>query len=219
MGRLRKLFWGPRPASPAASAPSAPLPSNSGEQTPAAVPEQPPLVDDAQDDTEDKTTGGDGKTSGSLAIRTAAADDVSTGVRGRLWMEAYEIFQQKNADLAADYSKHIESQKVKDGDRINNAAEDATDVAPLKPDAMTKLVTDLVDARAGKQWKISVSNKSIIVRDQVQKLAKFLTWSNGIVKDALSSQPYAALAWSAVSILLPVCFATPPSFRLQKAKR
>jgi hypothetical protein len=34
--------------------------------------------------------------------------------------------------------------------------------------------------------------------------AQFLLWSGPIVKDALSAQPYAALAWSGVSLLLPV---------------
>lgn len=41
-------------------------------------------------------------------------------------------------------------------------------------------------------------------REQVERLAKFVLWSDEIVKSALSAQPYAALACSGVSIALPV---------------
>lgn len=117
-------------------------------------------------------------------------------VREQLWSKAYLVFAEKNPDLAKDYRRHIA------GD------EDGPDSLSPPPsiEALENKTTQLIDAREAKQWNISISGKnSINVRSQVEKLAKFLTWSNGIVKDALSSQPYAALAWSGVSLLIPVC--------------
>lgn len=46
--------------------------------------------------------------------------------------------------------------------------------------------------------------KDAEIRKQVERLAKFLIWSDEITKNALSAQPYAALAWSGVSMLSPV---------------
>ncbi|KAJ5521270.1 hypothetical protein N7527_005385 [Penicillium freii] len=37
-----------------------------------------------------------------------------------------------------------------------------------------------------------------------KKLAKFLLWADPVVKNAVSTQPYAALAWAGVSLLLPL---------------
>ncbi|KAJ5740823.1 hypothetical protein N7493_000695 [Penicillium malachiteum] len=54
------------------------------------------------------------------------------------------------------------------------------------------------------QWRVSLLGKDVKIREQSEKLAKFLLWSSPIVQSALSSQPYAALAWSGVALLLPL---------------
>lgn len=71
----------------------------------------------------------------------------------------------------------------------------------------------LQDARESKQWSISIRGKDHKVRDQLEKLVKLLTLCDGVVKQALTAQPYAALAWSAVSIFLPVSLALSTSFQ------
>ena len=128
-------------------------------------------------------------------LQGSAGAHTVESVREQLWSKAYLVFAEKNPDLAKDYRRHIA------GDDDN-----ATDLSPPPSiEALEKKTTELIDARAARQWNISISGKnSINVRSQVEKLAKFLTWSNGIVKDALSSQPHAALAWSGVSLLIPV---------------
>ncbi len=63
----------------------------------------------------------------------------------------------------------------------------------------------LLEERDKKKWRVSLLHKDVEIRKQAEKLAKFLLWSKDIVKDAVSAQPYAALAWSGVSLLLPVC--------------
>ncbi|KAI1839457.1 hypothetical protein JX266_014332, partial [Neoarthrinium moseri] len=55
-----------------------------------------------------------------------------------------------------------------------------------------------------RQWHVLFYGKDVKFREQAEKLVKVAGWCNGIVKDALSAQPYAALAWSGVSILLPL---------------
>ena len=54
------------------------------------------------------------------------------------------------------------------------------------------------------QQTINVYGKSISLREQADNVLKLVVWSDEVVKQALSAQPYAALAWSGVSILLPV---------------
>jgi hypothetical protein len=54
------------------------------------------------------------------------------------------------------------------------------------------------------KWKNEYFNLNINLRKQVQKLVKVATWSDTLVKQALSTQPHAALAWCAATMVLPV---------------
>jgi hypothetical protein len=110
------------------------------------------------------------------------------------WSWAYKIFQEREPELAADYAKHLTSLQ---GDT-------AASIVLSVPRSVESIVTQLLEDREKKQWRVSLLGRDIKIRGQAEKLAKFLLWSDPIVKDALSAQPYAALAWSGVSLLLPV---------------
>lgn len=118
------------------------------------------------------------------------------------WARAYHQFAEKEPDLATDYQRHIAAQYP--------------DVAVnesilLNPESVKSVIQHLLDDRDKKQWRLSLLGRDVKVREQAEKLAKFLLWSDSIVKDALSAQPYAALAWSGVSMVLPVCVCLPNS--------
>ncbi|TQV90490.1 hypothetical protein IF1G_10813 [Cordyceps javanica] len=92
--------------------------------------------------------------------------------------------------------------------RQDNQNQATTDAArqPLlsKPESIKKALQSLQDERESKQWRFTVKGKSHKIKDQVEKLVKLLFFADGIVKQAASAQPYAALAWSAVSHFLPL---------------
>ncbi|PMD14051.1 hypothetical protein NA56DRAFT_404439 [Hyaloscypha hepaticicola] len=108
-----------------------------------------------------------------------------------LWELAYEKFRAQEPELAEDYTKQL----------LGNATA-STDLASRQcvETALKKLLED----REKKQWKISFSGHSMKVRKQADRLTKFLQWSDPLVKAAVSAQPYAALAWSGVGLLLPL---------------
>ncbi|KAB8239038.1 uncharacterized protein BDW43DRAFT_305923 [Aspergillus alliaceus] len=62
-------------------------------------------------------------------------------------------------------------------------------------------VDKLLKVREEKRFRMSVPGRDITIRTQVQRLAKFLLWSDPFVKTAVSTQPYPALAWSGFSLL------------------
>lgn len=108
-----------------------------------------------------------------------------------VWAAAFRKFQESDGGLAKAYAKVI-----------NPAHEE--DTAEFDVNFVESTVKNLEKRRDEKQWKVAFAGKSIHVRSQVEKMVKFLLWTDAVVKPALSTQPYAALAWSAVSILLPV---------------
>lgn len=110
------------------------------------------------------------------------------------WTRAYEIFQNRQPKLDADYKKHLAP--------LQDGAAASADL--LTPRSVKSIVERLLEDREKKQWRVSLLGKDVKIREQAERLSKFLIWSDVIVKDAVSAQPYAALAWSGVSLLLPV---------------
>ncbi|KAK4447117.1 hypothetical protein QBC34DRAFT_468419 [Podospora aff. communis PSN243] len=118
-----------------------------------------------------------------------------------IWARAFHHFMESRPELAAYYAQHVHSL----GDSTGVAPEEERPTGNSRPSTLQTIdliVKKLHQDREQRQWKIPLAGKDIKIREQAEKLAKFLLWSDPIVKDALSAQPYAALAWSGVSFLL-----------------
>lgn len=115
-------------------------------------------------------------------------------VRNNLWLKAFEILEKRESELVKDYMKHL---------RGGNDA-DVDGAVLSSPDKVKAAISELLTSREDKQWNIHLAGRKIQIREQVDNLVRLLTFSDKIVKDALSAQPYAALAWSGVSMFLPV---------------
>lgn len=114
----------------------------------------------------------------------------STSDNANLWELAYEIFRKQEPGLAEDYNKHL----------LGNA----TAIADISSrQCVETALKKLLEDREKKQLKISFLGNNMKIRKQVERLTKFLQWSDPFIKAAVSAQPYAALAWSSVSLLLP----------------
>ena len=109
-----------------------------------------------------------------------------------LWVLAYKALKLRDPDLVAAYERLL--------------APTTTDLAYLSPshESIETIVKSKLQEREANQLVINLGQRPVKVREQGEKIIKFILWSNGIVSQALSAQPYAALAWSGVSILLPV---------------
>jgi len=69
---------------------------------------------------------------------------------------------------------------------------------------MKQVIQTKLERRDARQFVINLAGTSIKIREYGESIAKFVIWSEGVVSTAVSTQPYAALAWAGVSILLPV---------------
>jgi ankyrin repeat domain-containing protein 50 len=75
----------------------------------------------------------------------------------------------------ADYKKHRASLQ-----------ENATSSADLStPRSVQSIVNKLWEDREKKQWRVSLLGKDIKIREQAERLAKFLLWSDPIVQSAV----------------------------------
>ncbi|OQD98340.1 hypothetical protein PENSOL_c009G05651, partial [Penicillium solitum] len=116
------------------------------------------------------------------------------------WALAYVILQKREPKLVEYYQTHLSLAQ-------RNSSVDSSDTADAdlsNPRSVESMMTRLLEDREQKQWKVSLLGKDVKIREQTEKLAKFLLWADPVVKNAVSTQPYAALAWAGVSLLLPL---------------
>ena len=109
-----------------------------------------------------------------------------------LWEHAYDILKHRNPELVTAYERYLVS------------ADDSSTSFPLSPEHIEAIVKSKTEDRESKQLLIRIGGESIKVREQCDKIFKFILWSSKFVSPALSAQPYAALALSGVSILFSV---------------
>ncbi|KAK8863178.1 hypothetical protein PGQ11_009413 [Apiospora arundinis] len=112
-----------------------------------------------------------------------------------IWAAAHEKFVKQERELATDYATHLAA--------VSDAAT-ARPTGSMSADSAKSIVEQLQKEREEKQWHATFYGKDFKLRAQAKKLAKFFVWCDNATKNTLSAQPYAALAWSGVSILLPV---------------
>ncbi|SPO03478.1 uncharacterized protein DNG_06161 [Cephalotrichum gorgonifer] len=134
-----------------------------------------------------------------LAPTSSQDDNDSINSNVDPWKRAYQILQERENELLADYTRHLASLQGE-----TSAAADLDTPFLETPRSVESIVERLLENRDKKQWRISLLGKEIKIREQTERLAKFFLWSDPVIKNALSAQPYAALAWSGVSLLLPL---------------
>lgn len=118
------------------------------------------------------------------------------GLQSRdLWMNGYETLRLRDTDLVTAYERHLASADI---------GHAASTFPSLSPELIGAIVTTrLKDHEAGR-LVLRLGREPIKVREQIEKILRFVLWSSDLVSAAVSAQPYAALAWSGVSVLLPV---------------
>ncbi|UKZ46399.1 hypothetical protein TrVGV298_000600 [Trichoderma virens] len=128
----------------------------------------------------------------SQSVSNAAVSIVRTD--GDVWALAFKMAQEREGKLMLAYEEYLSSLQS------DNAASGDLSI----PDFITSIVNRAIEEREKKKWRFSLLGTSIEVRAQAERLTKFLLWSDPIIKATVSNQPYAALAWSGVSLLLPL---------------
>lgn len=123
------------------------------------------------------------------------AHDAQNVVPEDLWKQAYEKCKSREGELVIGYEQHMKRYTSPDGIACDD------EFSPGKVAEFIKAQRAHLDAR---RLALRLPGGSITMSEQGEKIVKFILWFNGTISSALASQPYASLAWSGVSIILPV---------------
>ena len=112
-----------------------------------------------------------------------------------LWEHAYSIVKSRNNTLIDDYRRQLGL----DGDSNQG----------FDPGHLEGIIRSRLEKREAKRWMLRLGSHSLKVKEQYENVIRFVLWSDNIISGAVSAQPYLALAWSGVSMILPVSYYSP----------
>ncbi|KAM3468625.1 hypothetical protein MY5147_007761 [Beauveria neobassiana] len=102
------------------------------------------------------------------------------------------MLRERDKDLVDDFEKAL-------GSSLDSVGESLS-----KPESVTKLVERLRKEHDGKKLTFRYGGEERRHRDQFNKIVKLAIFADSLIKQALATQPHAALAWTGMSILLPL---------------
>ena len=110
-----------------------------------------------------------------------------------LWERAYESLKLRNPSLVKVYEQHLAAFIGLPGD-----------CSQIDRSHIQAVINKRLKTREESQLIVRLGSHSASVREMGENVVTFILWSKDVVSSALSAQPYAALAWSGVSLLLSV---------------
>jgi hypothetical protein len=111
-----------------------------------------------------------------------------------LWNLAYEKLREEDAELVQRYETEL---NVAGG----RAALETKDSRREQMDAVLRGKVDEVTRDA---WKLKFGSSEVPIRDLAGPVLSVLDSANDYITGAVNGNPYASIAWSGVSLLLPV---------------
>jgi len=114
----------------------------------------------------------------------------SSTVSERLWAKAYAALEQDEPDMIRSFKQDISST--------------TTTQASVTPADLARSIELKLKKQDSERLIVPFFSKQIKVRDQAEKVVKFVMWSKNVIGAAASLEPHAAIAWAGVSLLLPV---------------
>lgn len=124
-------------------------------------------------------------------------DVTSTTPIRELWTVAYEKLREEDSALITDYEAKLRG----------NIAAGLRDSMGLKPNVreqMRAILESKMEEVNKDAWKFNWGNSEVKVKDVAQVVVGIVGSVNDYIKDATSTNPYASIAWTGISFLLPV---------------
>ena len=168
--------------------------------------------DHGRDDVEHNTTGDGKESSLSGKVPTSTDQKPSSSAQSlpleerlcpisELWNQAYDDLKRDEEQLVSDY------QSVLSSDLAMTMITPTLMIMGSKEERqqqMAALLAGKVEEAKKKTWKLKFGGKEIPVKEVVESVVGIISWADDYISGALSTNPYASIAWGGVSLLLPV---------------
>ncbi|KAI0100295.1 ankyrin repeat-containing domain protein [Nemania sp. FL0031] len=120
-----------------------------------------------------------------------------TRLLGDLWNLAYENLREEDGDLIVKYEKKL------CGDLSAGLSSTLGSAVNMR-DRMHAILDRKVQEVKQDIWKLKFQSTEVQIRDLSEPVLGAISWANEYVAQAVSTNPYASIAWVGVSLLLPL---------------
>lgn len=119
-----------------------------------------------------------------------------------LWDRAHKLLREDKStkQLLEKYETILASE-------LEQVASPVTSVdwgSRVRSEQVSILIDKKLKDIEGESCKLQLGNQAVEVKAQVDKVVKTVIWAKDFVSTAVSADPHSALAWSGVSLLLPL---------------
>ena len=108
-----------------------------------------------------------------------------------LWNVAYEKLREENKELLQRYEAELQ--------RAHEV-----DSALSRQQQMDAILKQKIEEVERDSWKLKFANSEVPVKNLAEPVLGVISLANDYITGAVSGNPYASMAWSGVSLLLPV---------------
>ncbi len=193
MGRLRNKLhfgWSKGPKESKGTAIPAAAPDTAG-----ASQTQPPVSNPSEATTDPDRPYGQAKESQDPPSASTSSSDVP--IR-ELWNVAYEKLREEERELVQQY----EDDALSGG--VAAALGSMLGAKASRREKMDAILRRKMDEVNRDTWRLKFAGGEVPVRDLAEPVLGVVGWANDYIATAVSASPYASIAWSGVSLLLPV---------------
>lgn len=114
-----------------------------------------------------------------------------------LWNLAYERLREEDERLISDYESKIQ-------ESLSAGLSSTMGSKISMRERMDIILRRKMDEINRDTWKLRFGSSEVQVKDLAQPVLGVVNWANDYVTSALSTNPYASIAWAGVSLILPV---------------
>lgn len=133
------------------------------------------------------------KDGGHEVVLAPAVEDINKPVD--LWRRAYQDLKSREKALVEIFERNITY--------MANVTAD-TEQTHFDYGTIQKIAEQKIDARKAERLSIRLGNHPVEFRAVGEKIIEGLLWSSTFIGAAVCTQPYAALAWSGVTMIFPL---------------
>lgn len=125
-----------------------------------------------------------------------SSDDNDVPIRD-LWKVAYDRLRQEDEKLIESYEARIQK-------NLNASVSQAMDSKISLRDQMDIVLRNKMDEVNQNSWKLRFGSSEVQVKNLAQSILSVVNWTNEYITVALTPNPCASMAWTGISLLLPL---------------
>lgn len=127
----------------------------------------------------------------------------ASGAQNSFWGQAYDKLYEDDPKIKVFGDFLLSSQSIEASSFHSTTP---GELHADKKDILQALANRKLDELSRERYRLSIGDKSVVVRDQLRKVFRVVLTFKDLISSAIAAEPVAAVAWSGIAFVFEVCF-------------